>query len=169
MKFELEHTFPVDRSRYEEEIFFDQDFNARISEALNLGPKDLQEERIDDEVIHRVNLIHPRHDLPTIVRKALKGKGIGYFESSTFYRKEHRASWSISSELMPNKIKGKGEIHFEETPNGVRRRVTGEINVSLFGVGGMVEKLIVDNVVQSYNTIAELTYTYLKEQEGKDN
>ena len=164
MKFKVSHTFPVSRTYYEENFFFDDDINELINEAVKIGHKTPQEVKEDDEIKYYKNLIRPQFELPAVMRKALKGKGVGYYEHTTYFKKENRVEWRIESEFFPDKITGQGEIKFVEVgDNKTDRVVTGEMHAKFFGVGKMIEKMLVDNITKSYNTIAEVTHTWLKE------
>ncbi len=168
MKFRIEHTFPIDRERYENEMFFDLPMNDHIAEVLNLGPKKLLEEQDDEEILYRKNLLSPRFDIPKILKKALGNKGIGYFESTTFYRKEHRAIWSIQSEMFPDKITGHGEFLFEDLGDHTKRIVIGEISVKFFGVGKTIERLIVQNIEDSYEKVSQITQQWIEKHYRHD-
>jgi hypothetical protein len=63
---------------------------------------------------------------------------------------------------MPDKVDTRGTLEFSATAGGTKRIVRGEIKVSVFGIGGIVEKFIVADVEKSYGDAAEFTRGWLK-------
>jgi hypothetical protein len=64
---------------------------------------------------------------------------------------------------MSEKVECAGTIEFRPVDGGVRRLVEGAIKVKLFGVGGMVEKLIVADIERSYVKAAAFTQRWIDE------
>ena len=168
MKFHIEDIFDIDRERYENEMFFDPEMNRHINESLKLGPKHLIEEIDNDEILYRKNLFSPKIDIPKSAKKLIRNKGLGYFESSTFYKGKHYANWSIKTEMFPDKITGGGKFLFEEVGNKTRRIVQGEINAKMFGVGEIIERLIIQNLEENYEKITKVTKQWIKEHYSND-
>ena len=52
-------------------------------------------------------------------------------------------------------------IDLEAAAGGVKRVLAGVIDVTLFGLGGLVEKVIVSNVEKSYDDAAAFTAQWL--------
>ena len=61
------------------------------------------------------------------------------------------------------KFSAGGEFVFREVDGGVERELWGEINVKVFGVGKMIETLIVTDVEKSYETAAAQTSQYIRD------
>lgn len=161
MQFSLEHRFDIDRETYMAEVYFNKEMGRQMDQALGLGSKELIEE-VDDEAIYkRVNMVRPQRDLPRALRKVLGDKGLGFFETTIHYKGEFRLEWKMKTEMMPDRIFGGGEILILDDNGATIRRVSGEINAKIFGVGGMIEKTSVENVRESYDKAAAITSQWI--------
>ena len=62
---------------------------------------------------------------------------------------------------MLDKITIGGTLDFEAAAGGVKRILAGVIDVTLFGLGGLVEKVVVSNVEKSYGDAAAFTARWI--------
>jgi hypothetical protein len=60
-----------------------------------------------------------------------------------------------------DKITIGGTLDFEAAAGGVKRILAGVIDVTLFGLGGLVERVVVSNVVKSYDDAAAFTAQWI--------
>ncbi len=58
--------------------------------------------------------------------------------------------------MMPDRVRNAGTIEVAASDRGVRRVVRGEVKVSLFGFGGVVERMIASEIVGSYAKTTKL-------------
>jgi hypothetical protein len=107
--------------------------------------------------------VKPKQDLPRALKKLFGKQGLGYYETTVYYKGQYRLEWSMKTEMMSDRIHGGGEILIIGDGDGVLRRVTGTINASIFGVGKLIEKTAVDNIKTSYDKAAQVTTDWLKE------
>lgn len=163
MEFSLEHRFTIPRSIYVEEIYFNDGLADRMQVALELGKKQLIEEEDNELILRRVHLVRPEKDLPRPIKKLFGKKGLGYFETTTYYKGENRLDWSMKTEMMPERVYGGGEILILEDGEHVLRRVTGTITASIFGVGGIIEKTSIEGIRESHDKAAEVTRAWIRE------
>ena len=164
MKFEIKDKFLVDRERYEKEIYFHPEMNERMDQVIDLKTREILEEEENDTFHRKVQRIIPKRELPSALKTVLGGKGLGYVETTTYFKKEHRLDWSIKTEIMSDKIKGGGTINFIEDHGHVIRHVKGEITASVFGVGGLIERSIVDSIKDSYQKASNVTKAWIAER-----
>ena len=62
---------------------------------------------------------------------------------------QQAASFSIRS-LAGKTVQVNGQVRFLEEPSAVRLRFEGEARIHVFGVGGMLERLLVREVTERY-------------------
>lgn len=161
MKFTLEHRFAISRQLYLDEVYFHPELTKELEEAADLASKDMVEEEITDEYIRRVHFTKPRKDLPSAIKRVLGNRGMGFHETTIYYKNDYRLEWHMKTEVMPDRIYGGGEILFLEDGDHMIRRVHGELTAKVFGVGGLIEKVSVEGVKDSYDKVAEVTNAWI--------
>ena len=163
MKFEIDNTFTgISRDAYEQ-LFLDDAFNVAMKPIAGLKTREMLEKRQEGGRLYRKIKVIPDRELPAIMKKLAHGDLVNT-EDSWFDPVKHTLEWKSSMSVMTDKIKIGGLIEFLEAPGGVRRRLTGEIKVSIFGVGGMIEKAVVDNIVETYAKITGFTQKWVNEK-----
>ena len=160
MKFSADHTFRGIELEAYESLHFDEEFQDAlcVSVKLSRACEKLEE---NDGHISRAVRVGPDREIPPAAQRVLGGRKLDYTEHLEYQRGSWKGTWRTEPSLMPDKVHCKGTIEFLEVPGGVRRLVHGEIKVKLFGVGGMVEKLIVSDVVKSYDKAASFTQRWI--------
>ncbi len=167
MKFSADHTFTgIDLTAYET-LHFDEEFQDALCVSVKLARDCEKLEESDDGQISRAVRVGPDREIPPAAQRVLGGKRLDYTEHLEYRRGAWKGTWRTEPSLMADKVDCKGTIEFLEVPGGVRRLVHGEIKVKLFGVGGMVEKLIVSDVVKSYDKAAEFTQRWIDDGGGR--
>lgn len=137
-------------------MYFDPEFNDRLRVALELAEhRELYREEEGDLVRTRVRVV-PRRDLPAAVRKAVPGLTTAYEEERTFDRAGKVLRWRVISDFRPEAVYSSG-THVA-VPSGAtcRRVLEGHIAVRIFGIGGLVEKAIAQDVERCYGVAAEV-------------
>lgn len=163
MKFEIDNTFTgISRDAYEK-LFLDETFNEAMKAVAGLKTRELLESRQDNGRLYRKIKVIPDRELPAIMKKLANGDLVNT-EDSWFDPVKHQLEWKSAMSVMTDKIKVSGLIEFLEAPGGARRRLNGEIKVSIFGVGGMIEKAVVDNIVETYVKITAFTQKWINEK-----
>lgn len=161
MNFNVEHVFRgITRAEYEN-LYFDEAFNIALCKAVNLARSVVSIQR-DDQRIDRRVLVGPDREVPKAIQKVLSTDRIEYEEHIRYAFGEFSGTWETTPNIMPSKVTSKGGFQFkEEGPEAVRRVVTGEISVKIFGVGGVIEKFILEDVKKSYNDAAKFTQEWI--------
>ena len=80
-----------------------------------------------------------------------------FVEELDYDLRAHRGAWRTIPNLMPERVRNSGTIEFAASARGVTRIVRGEVKISLFGFGGLVERAIAAEIVKSYAKTTELT------------
>ncbi|MCB9639843.1 MAG: DUF2505 family protein [Myxococcales bacterium] len=168
MRFEIQHTFPITREPFERDIFFSKDFQVFMDKDMSFGAREVLEFQEDDKTWFQHQRINADWELPSVVQKLVKQKTFYYFERSHFNKTTHHMTWSISTPLL-TKLDVKGDLWIEEKGTETTRRVVGEINVPIFGVGGVVEKLIAQGIKDSYEKVSKCIHRWIREELPKQN
>lgn len=156
MNLKIEHVFTrVTRDAYEA-LIFDEAFTRALDPAAGLKQHELLAERREGgRVVRRVKVWPDQ--LPAAMRKTHDGE-LTYIEDQSFDPQRHVLTWKRTGAAF-EKVGMAGEIAFEAT--GVRRVVTAEIKVDVFGVGRLIEKSIAKSLVETYDRMAAFTQQWI--------
>lgn len=143
-------------------LFLDPDWNrASLLEGLGfVSCETLRFEKVGS-VQHRHTLIEPKLDLPDLVRRAL-GSRLLYTEKGTFDDADRTWRWVITLDALGDKVRLSGHTRVE--PLGAdrcRRQSFVSIEVSMFGVGGAVDRAASANLVRDWDRSAAWMNGYL--------
>lgn len=165
MKYTIEDEFDVSAQRYWE-VFFDPEFNKAQWAYLNIEHEPLEFEKTgegDDLKIVRVQRLTPHREVPAIIAKFVKG-AITYTERNEFTARTNSMKTVSKSNFMADKIDNHGIYRLEVLgPKRVKRVWEGECNVNIPLVGGKIEKILVDEVRESYRKATEITRKWHQE------
>jgi hypothetical protein len=164
--FDVSHVFNCSEATYWDRLILDPEYNERAFKTELKFPvwrEISREER--GGAIHRVLEVVPYvGELPSAI-KAVVGEGIGYEERGVLEREERRYRVDVVPNKLADKIKIKVELTTTaEGENRCRRRTRAEVDVKLFGVGGMLEKRIISDLERSFEKTAEFTNRYIAEK-----
>jgi hypothetical protein len=163
MKFAVEITAKgIDFPKFRE-IFYSDEFNEELAEALKLKERSQLEVVIqpDGKERRRVHIV-PR-GLPAPVQKLLGGGGsFGYDEVTVFDPETRRAAFVVETPGT-DAVQITGEARFFEEVDRVRLRFEGEAKVKVFAIGGVVERHIVSEVKSSYEQIERLLQQFIEQ------
>jgi hypothetical protein len=159
MKYRIEDTFDVSAEHYWK-TFFDAEFNAALWPALEIECEPLELDRKgegSDLVIVRKQRLTPKREMPAIIAKFVKGK-LSYVEHNVFTARDNTMKTTTTPSFMADKIDTSGTFRIEVLgPNKVNRIWDGNCEVGIPLVGGKVEKLLVEEVRESYRKATEFT------------
>jgi hypothetical protein len=165
MKYRIEDTFDVSAERYWQ-TFFDPEFNAALWKALDIQWEPLELDRKgegSDLVVVRKQRLTPNREMPAIIQKFVRGK-LSYVEQNVFTAKDNTMKTTTTPSFMADKIDTNGTFRIEVLgPNKVNRIWDGNCEVSIPLVGGKVEKILVDEVRESYRKATEFTRKWHRE------
>ena len=154
MKLRIEHVQRgIDLAGYEE-LYFDEPFQIALGEAVKIARELLRLDR-------RSARVQPQREIPAPVAKLLGGKRLAYTEELEYEVGRYHGIWRIVPAVLADKIAIGGTLDFEAAAGGVKRVLAGVIDVTLFGLGGLVEKVILSNVEKSYDDAAAFTAQWL--------
>jgi len=159
MKFEIAHTFDTTLDEYAE-IYFDEAFGFASCEAVNIGRKLLKLEKSPERIVRQVRC-EPSRELPAPIAKLLGGGGFSYVDDVEYDPRTRKGKWRIVPSIAPDKVESTGTFEFVPDGAGKRRIIRGDINVKVFGLGGIIEKFVVGDVEKSYEKAAAFTREWI--------
>lgn len=164
MKTRIEHTFDLPADQFFEKVFYNEEFNEQLFKKLNFKEREVHTEDRGD-TIYRVVRQVPERDIPGPVKKVLGSGRLEYEERSTYRKGGLHADIEVIPSLKPEKVKIHGKFWVEPMGDARCRRIFElEVKVSVFGVGGLIEKTIIKETEESYDTASRLTAEYLRDQ-----
>jgi hypothetical protein len=151
-----------------EELFFDDEFNRRtFIDILGFnGWKVLSERKTDDFIEREIDVSPNVGDIPAAI-KAVVGETLGYVEKGRYDRKRRRYAVKAISPKLGDRFSFEGEMYTEPVgPNRCRRIFNVKVTTKIFGIGGVVEKLVISNLEKSYAQSAAFLDRYVAEKKG---
>lgn len=165
MKTTIENVFRVSPELFWTRLFFDDAYNDGLYRALKFESYEVLElERLDDGRVRRKLRAAPPLNGPAIVRERLKSR-VFYTEEGTY--DPARSVWEFQNHtsVAAGTTQIRGVIRVEPHEQGLRHVVDLDLNVSAFGLGGLIERAIEKNTRESYRVTTEYTNAFA-EQHG---
>jgi len=141
-------------------LYFDESFNEDLGARLCMGRKLLRLDRSPERIVRHVRF-EPARDADAAVNQAYGASRASFVEELVYDVRARRGEWRTIPNRFADRVKNTGSIEFTDDPGGTRRIVRGEVKVSLFGFGGIVERMIVAEIEKSYAATAQFTRDYL--------
>lgn len=165
MKFTIRHTWNISEEDYWPKIFFDDEYNQRLyKEGLEFPVhKVLEAKELADGTRTRKLLIEPKADAPAVVRKLI-GDSLQYTEEGRWDPKTRRWSYTVTLSKLADKISIKGEFWVEKRGDKqIERFCDVDVNVKIFGVGGVLESFIEKTTRESYEKTGTFTTAWIRD------
>lgn len=161
MKFKAEHTFRgIDLPTYEK-LYFDEAFNVELCKATGLERTLVKRDVVGSKLVRAVKVSPQGRDIPAPVAAVLGGSKFEYTEHMDYDLGEYLGRWRTEPFVLKDKILSSGTVSFSAVQGGVRRVVEGDVQVKVFGVGGIIERFVVADVDKSYSKAAEFTQAWI--------
>jgi hypothetical protein len=160
--FKIQHTWPVPRALVLEHCF-DDELGDKCNAAIKGAIRTLHSKEENGGKTKQTFKVVVS-DIPPKVRKVLKV--LEWMEESTWDPEGERFEWKVLPSVMPGKISCGGEMFYEDKGGSTTRVVKGSIDVRIPIVGGVVEKVILDNIRRNYDGISEAESAYYLERNG---
>lgn len=163
MKYVIDQEFRCESVERFRDVYFSEDFNDRVAREIGLKERRLVEEKAldDGRVLRRVRMV-PSVQLPAALKKLIGDHEISYDEVSTFDPAKNELEYFIDSKAK-DRVSVTGTIRFLPSSGGVRRVIDCEVSAKVFGLGGVIERLIESEVKKGYEQIARIMQRYLDE------
>ena len=170
MKQTIRHPFDIGESAFWEEIFFDHAFVERMyKEALGCSSVAFLEDTGNLASGRTRRLAFTQQlDAPGPIRK-LFGETTTMEERGHFDPATKRWRFTMVPDRMADKIRISGETWVEPTGDGrVDRVMSLEYAVSIFGIGGLVEKFMASATEESFEKQVRFIRAHLGRRKGDD-
>jgi hypothetical protein len=165
MKQTIRHPFETDEATFWRDVFFDHAFVERLyKEALGCTSVVFHEDTGDAPAgrTRRLAFTQPI-DAPAPIRK-LFGESTTMEERGRFDPAAKRWRFTMVPDRMADKIRIAGETWLEPRGAGQVERVTEmEYAVSIFGLGGVIEKFMASSTEESFVKQVRFTRDYLRQ------
>lgn len=163
VKFAIQHIFRGLQPPGYTALYFDEAFNTQLSDALHMGRKLLRLDRTPEKIVRHV-CFEPRREAGSPADQAFGTSRASFIEELDFDLATGRGAWRTIPNLFTERVRNSGTIEFRGEDGGTQRIVRGEVKVSLFGFGGIVERMIVAEIEKSYAASTQFTLDYLARQ-----
>jgi hypothetical protein len=164
MRARIENVFHVTPAVFWEVLFFDDEYNRRLYAELGFDAVEVRSvERLGDGRIRRAIRCEPPVKAPDMLRKRIQNK-LAYEEEGTYDPRGPRWDFKSTSNVAPDSTKIGGSIIAQPHAQGMLHVVELDISISVFGLGGMIEKILEKNVRESYRVTTRFTNAYAVEK-----
>ena len=143
-------------------ILLNADYDKALQPALGVKFRQELERKEDEKKIYRRIRMIPGFPVPAPVQKILSNVELEYLEESTFHKDRKVLDWSVQPNVLSDRVVAKGQVVVVAEGPNVRRTINGEVTVNVFGVGGIVEKLVKDNTERSYENATRFTLDFIR-------
>ena len=164
MKTTIAHPINISADEFFEKIYYNEEFSDALYKKLKFKERKLLTMEDRDGEIYREVLQVPERDLPGAVKKLLGASRLEYTEQTTFKKGGLEADVKVVTSIKPDKIKVRGRFWVEPMGEGkCNRCLELEVKVGIFGIGGLVERTIIDELKKSYEFAAGYTNDWLRD------
>jgi hypothetical protein len=160
VRFACEHTFPTISQAAYEALYFDEEFNVALGDALGLGRELVKLERTNTTVVRHL-LCEPKREKGSAADQAFGSSRASFREELEYSFADHKGTWRTIPNIMKERVRNAGTLEILDDGGGARRVVRGDVSVKLFGFGGLVERLVVAEIDKSYRNAASFTEQWL--------
>ena len=160
MRLTIEHVFEgIDVGDYEQ-LYFDERFNDALGKELKLGRHLVRLDRTDTRIIRHV-AYEPAREAGHAIEHAYGNNRASFIEELDYDLTTRRGTWQTIPNRWADRVRNAGTIELAHTPAGTRRTVQGEVKVSAFGFGKIVERMVVAEIEKSYTATTAFTRAWL--------
>jgi hypothetical protein len=148
------------------QVFFTEDYSQRLFKERLAFPvfEQLAFEETETEIRRTVRVMPKVGDLPGPVKKVV-GDSIGYDERGVFDKRRKRFAIDIIPNQAADRFSVTGVLYTEPLAERSSRRLfDANVEVRIFGIGGLLERRLIADMESSYAASAEFTNEYVAER-----
>ncbi|MCS6915842.1 MAG: DUF2505 domain-containing protein [Myxococcales bacterium] len=165
MQFCFSHDFDIDPAGFWE-IFFNEEYNQELYRQLNIRSRTVVEQQDDGVCIRRIQRVEPSVPIPAWAASVIKSTA--YTEHNLFYRDRSVMDVRIEPAVMAERFHLSGVFAVTPLPEGrCRREFRGELRIAVPLLGPRIEKLMVEQIREAYETAARLTHQWVKRHKAR--
>lgn len=164
MYFRVEHHYEGVSLEEYESLHFDEPFNVALCEAVHLR-RTLVKREVVDGVLSRVVKLFPERTVPAPVVALLGVEKMEYDEVTRYEVGSWRGTWRMEPAMFGDLFASSGGFEFHALDERTVSRVFfGDLDVNVWGIGGWIEKIIIADIVRSYDLAGEFTQRYIADK-----
>ena len=167
MNFNFAHEFDIDVANYWK-IFLSPEFNKEMFSALKMKEYRVLEREDDGKHFHRVQMLEPTTPIPGFLQSVVKSTG--YTEIDDLDWATNVMNVRIETAMFKDRFRMEGKYAVAPLDGGkrCRRSFAGEVKVSMPLIGGKIEKYMMEQVRDSYDTAARITRLWVEDWKKKN-
>lgn len=159
----IEHTFEGITVPEFWDMLLDPAFDVALQPALGVKLRTILDRQDTPETLKRKVRVVPGFPLPAPVQKVMGGRELEYLEESTFHKARKVLDWKATPGMMADKVRVGGTVQATAVgANSVRRVIEGEVSIDVFGLGGLMEKGVIESVKNSYEKASNMTREWIR-------
>jgi Protein of unknown function (DUF2505) len=159
----IEHSFECSVETFWDHVFFNPAFSQKLFiERMRFERWEETSHTPTADGFRRIVEVVPRvGELPAPIKALLKD-GAGYREEGEFFRSQSLYRVRAIPRSLPDRILISGDMRVESLgPNRCKRSYVGKVEAKVFGIGGIVENRILDDIDKGYQRGSEVTQSWL--------
>jgi uncharacterized protein DUF2505 len=162
----IEHTYACSAQVFWNQIFLDDEYNRKLFvDELHFESWRVLSSEVRGSEVHRVIAAVPRlGDVPGPLKRLLSN-GLGYEERGVADLAAGRYRLEVTPTSLASKLSIQGEL--STTPidaQSCRRIYVARVEARVFGLGGMIEDRLLDDIEKSYGRAATFTNRWIAER-----
>jgi hypothetical protein len=163
----IEHVYNCSEEVFWSQIFLDDEYNRTLfMDELHFDRWRVVSSEERDGEIHRLVEAAPRlGDLPAALKRLLTS-GLGYEERGIVDPKARRYRLKVTPRSLSSKLTITGELYTTALGDAqCRRTYVAGVEARVFGIAGLIENRILDDVARSYEKAAAFTNRWIADHE----
>lgn len=164
MNFSFAHEFDIDVAGFWK-VFFSDEFSTELYKQLAMKSRTVSEFKDDGKTLTRVQKLEPSTPLPGWAQSVIGD--ISYVERNKLDWSKNAMDVVIEPVAQRERIDFKGV--FAVTPLGdkrCKRTFEGSVKISIPFLGGRIEKYMMEQVRDGYDTAAKVTKQFIDKAKG---
>ena len=162
------HPLQCTEETYWTHCIFQEEYNRQLYlEQLRFPAYETLERKEDAEFLfQRVRITPLLPPLPGPVKKLI-GEHLNYVEEGTFNKAKKQYSFTIIPSVLAQKLSFSGLLYcISEGEKKCVRTIEIDVNVQLFGIGRLIEELLLQELRKSYDISQRFTDAYVSHRLG---
>jgi uncharacterized protein DUF2505 len=162
----IEHTYDCSAEVFWNQLFLDDEYNRKLFvDELHFSTwRVLRLEERGTELHRVIEATPPLGNLPAALERLLSD-GLGYEEHGVLDRASQRYRLEVKPRSLASKLTILGELSTQPlSETSCRRIYVAKVEARVFGVGGMLEQRLLDDIEKSYNKSAVFTNRWIAER-----
>ena len=160
MHFSFTHDFDVAPKAYWD-LFWSDGYSEDLYRQLGMRSRVVLEQKDEGATIRRAQKMEPDFPVPAWAAAAIKSTA--YTEHDLYHKDRSAMDVRIEPALMAERFQMSGVYAVTPLPDGrCRREFRGEVKIAVPLLGGKIEKMMIDQLRDAYETTARVTREWVQ-------